>query len=78
MLRGSAALPGLTTLIRAPDEGFDLVFSSLCPALNNPDSILRMAPYSKRNCAYISSVLHEDKMEIDAWKGSNRTYRSKA
>lgn|GEM_PF-857164 len=54
------------------NERFDLVFSSLCPALNNPDSILRMASYSKRNCAYISSAFHEDGMEIDAWRRLGR------
>lgn len=54
------------------DEGFDLVFSSLCPALNDPDSILRMASYSKCNCAYISSAFHEDRMEIDAWRRFGR------
>ena len=54
------------------DERFDLVFSSLCPALNNPASILRMASYSKRGCAYISSAFHGDGMEIDAWRRLGR------
>lgn len=54
------------------DERFDLVFSSLCPALNDPVSILRMASYSKRGCAYISSAFHEGGMEIDAWRRLGR------
>ena len=38
------------------DDRFDLVFSSLCPALNDPQSLLKMESFSKGYCAYVSSM----------------------
>ena len=38
------------------EERFDVVFSSLCPALNNPEGILKMESFSRGYCAYVSSM----------------------
>lgn len=59
------------------DEVFDTVFTSLCPALNNPESILRMESLSKDVCAYTSSVNHVDGLEVEVWKelGRDCSYR---
>ncbi len=50
------------------DERFDVVFVSLCPALNNPESIMRMERYSKRYCAYVSSANPGPAMSLEVWR----------
>lgn len=50
------------------DQKYDVVFSSLCPALNNPESIMRMEKYSREYCIYISSANHGPSMALEIWK----------
>ncbi len=50
------------------DERYDIVFSSLCPALNDPTSILRMERYSKGYCVYISSANPGPGISLEIWK----------
>ena len=39
------------------DEKYDLVFSSLCPAVKDPETVLKMESFSKRFCADVSFVI---------------------
>ncbi|MDR3074973.1 MAG: class I SAM-dependent methyltransferase [Candidatus Methanoplasma sp.] len=50
------------------DERFDIVFSSLCPPLNNPESLLRMERYSSGTCIYISSANPVSGIPNEIWK----------
>ena len=57
------------------DERFDVVFSSLCPALNNPEGILKMESFSKRHCAYVSSMNDDTgTLRRDLWKEFGKDY----
>ena len=57
------------------DERFDIVFSSLCPALNNPEGILKMESLSNGYCVYVSSM-NDDTGSIDRqiWKSLGKDY----
>ena len=50
------------------DERYDVVFSSLCPALNNPESIIRMEKYSRGHCVYISSANPGPGLSLEVWR----------
>ena len=61
-LRRDAARRGLANIDLAcspwdsyrPEAKFDLVFGALTPALNNPDSLLKMEQCSRRSCCYVA------------------------
>ena len=50
-----------------PSEPYDVVFSSLCPALNDPASILRMECFSGGWCVYVSSADPVPWMPLEVW-----------
>ena len=57
------------------DERFDVVFSSLCPALNNPEGILKMESFSRGYCAYVSSMNDDTgSLRRDLWKAFGKDY----
>ena len=55
----------------------DTAFSSLCPAMNNPDSILDMERLGKRRVYISSSDDGEDSIEVEIWRelGCDYSYR---
>lgn len=56
------------------DERYDVVFSSLCPPLNNPGSILRMERYSRDVCVYISSASPASPVSKEVWRRLGKDY----
>ncbi len=57
------------------DERFDVVFSSLCPALNNPVSLLKMESFSEGYCVYVSSMNDDtSSLRRDIWKEFGKDY----
>ena len=57
------------------DSRFDLVFSSLCPALNNPASLIKMESVSGGYCAYVSSMNDDSRsLHMDIWRSLGRDY----
>lgn len=59
------------------DSACDTAFSSLCPAMNNPDSVLDMERLGKRRVYISSSDAGEDSIEIEIWRelGCDYSYR---
>ncbi len=57
------------------EHKYDVVFSSLCPSLNYPDSLIKMESFSKGYCAYISSM-NDDHGSIrrKIWKALGKDY----
>ena len=51
----------------------DLAFSSLCPPMNNPQSILSMEKHGKV-CAYLSSANTGTSIEIEIWSELGEDY----
>ncbi len=60
-----------------PYNKYDIVFSSLCPALNDPGSLLRMEKFSEEWCVYISSANPQPSMAAEVWSriGSECSFR---
>lgn len=57
------------------EERFDVVFSSLCPALNDPEGILKMESFSRGYCAYVSSMNDDTgSLRRDIWKAFGKDY----
>ncbi|MCB5286099.1 MAG: class I SAM-dependent methyltransferase [Candidatus Cloacimonetes bacterium] len=50
------------------DRGYDVVFSSLCPAMNSPDSLEKMERCSRGFCVYVSSAGRGCSMESEIWR----------
>lgn len=44
---------------------YDIVFSALCPAMNDPSSILKMEEHAERYCVYVSSINDEKTMHLE-------------
>jgi len=57
-----------------PISGVNIAFSSLCPALNDPDSILRMEAFASDHCVYISSCNHDRGMGLEIWNRLGKDY----
>ena len=61
-----------------PDDlACDTAFSSLCPDMNNPDSILDMERLGKKRVYISSSDAGEDSIEVEIWRelGCDYSYR---
>ena len=56
------------------DERYDIVFSSLCPPLNNPESLLKMESYSSDLCIYVSSANTSPSIQTKIWKDLGKEY----
>ena len=57
------------------DSRFDLVFSSLCPALNNPASLIKMESVARGHCAYVSSMNDDSgSLHMSIWRSFGRDY----
>lgn len=57
------------------DSRFDLVFSSLCPALNNPANLIKMESVSRGYCAYVSSMNDDSgSLHMNIWHSLGRDY----
>ncbi|MDR1690802.1 MAG: class I SAM-dependent methyltransferase [Candidatus Methanoplasma sp.] len=59
------------------DEKYDIVFASLCPPLNNPESLLRMESYSRDTCVYVSSANPTPGMPSEIWAELGKDYSFK-
>jgi len=46
-------------------RSYDIVFSALCPAMNDPSSILKMEKYAEEYCVYVSSINKERTMHLE-------------
>ncbi len=57
-----------------PENKHDIAFSSLCPALNNPESILKMESCAKERCIYISSANRGRRIHTDIWYELGKEY----
>ncbi|MDR1404844.1 MAG: methyltransferase domain-containing protein [Candidatus Methanoplasma sp.] len=55
-------------------DKYDIVFSSLCPPLNNPESLLRMESYSSGLCIYVSSANPVPGVSAEIWKRLKKDY----
>ncbi|MFA7150088.1 MAG: class I SAM-dependent methyltransferase [Candidatus Methanomethylophilaceae archaeon] len=44
---------------------YDIVFSALCPAMNDPSSILKMEEHAERDCVYLSSINDEKTIHLE-------------
>ena len=51
----------------------DLAFSSLCPPMNSPESIIEMEKHGNV-CAYVSSINSEISIEIEIWNALGKDY----
>lgn len=58
-------------------EKYDLVFTSLCPPTNNPESLLRMERYSSDLCIYISSANPTPNLSTEIWSRLGKGYSFK-
>ena len=57
------------------DSRFDIVFSSLCPALNNPAGLIKMESVSRGYCVYVSSMNDDsESLHMDIWRSLGRDY----
>ena len=57
------------------DSRFDFVFSSLCPALNNPANLIKMESVSRGYCAYVSSMNDDSgSLHMNIWHSLGRDY----
>ena len=57
------------------DERFDVVFSSLCPALNRPDTLMKMESFSRRTCVYVSSMNDDSgSIRTEIWRKLGKDY----
>lgn len=57
------------------DSRFDLVFSSLCPALNNPANLIKMESVSRGCCAYVSSMNDDSgSLHMRIWHSLGKDY----
>ena len=54
------------------DRVYDIAFSSLCPAVYNPESLLRMEQLARNHCVYISGRTMSDTVDSMIWKGMGR------
>lgn len=58
-----------------PDKKHDTAFSSLCPPVNSPESILKMEKCSRDLCIYISSMSKDrDSIYFEIWRELGRDY----
>lgn len=57
------------------DDRYDVVFSSLCPALNNPESLLKMESFSRSFCVYVSSMNDDrNSLRTKIWRAIGKDY----
>ena len=59
-----------------PKKRYDIAFSALCPAVNNPESILRLEKCAREWCIYVSSIIEGGSVHSEVWKrlGKEHTY----
>ncbi len=57
-----------------PDFRRNVAFTSLCPPMNNPESVLGMERYADDLCIYISSANRDSSVETEIWKRLGRDY----
>ena len=59
-----------------PKKDHDIVFTALCPVVNNPESILKLEECSKEWCIYVSSIIEGGSVHSEVWKrlGKDHTY----
>lgn len=74
----SKNIPNIRTIVcdcnHIPDDVHcNLVFTSLCPAMNNPSSILSMERYGDV-CAYVSSANTGSSIETEIWAALGEDY----
>jgi SAM-dependent methyltransferase len=60
-----------------PIDGVDVAFTSLCPPLNDPISILRLEKFASEYCVYISSSNDDKGMNLEVWNRLGRKYSFK-
>jgi hypothetical protein len=53
---------------------YDLAFTSLCPPMNTPESIMKMEECAKEHCIYMSSMNDSSEMISRIWKGLGKNY----
>ena len=53
---------------------FDLAFTSLCPPMNTPESIMKMEACAKEHCIYVSSMNDNSEMISRIWKAIGKSY----
>lgn len=59
------------------DDQYDLVFSSLSPAIHNPKTLLRMEELSRRSCVLITySGPHHNSFDREMWGAILEGYRT--
>ena len=67
--------PLLSDCLSIPsDVVCDVAFSSLCPPMNDPESLLSMEAHSKRYCIYVSSANVGNGIEGEVWKALGCDY----
>ena len=57
-----------------PKKKYDIAFSSLCPPVNSPESILKMEECAKENCVYVSSANINTGIHIKIWNELGKDY----
>ncbi len=60
-----------------PIPGVNVAFTSLCPALNNPESLLRMEDFASDYCIYVSSYSNDNSIGIEIWNRLGKDYSFK-
>ena len=59
---------------RVSRKTHDVVFTSLCPPTNTPESILKMENCALKECVYISSANKDPVLSKDLWKRLGKNY----
>lgn len=57
-----------------PNEGHDVVFSSLCPPMNDPESLLKMESCARKYCVYVSSTNEGRNFHTMIWNMMGKDY----
>jgi Phospholipid N-methyltransferase len=57
-----------------PNKEHDIVFTALCPVVNNPESILKMEECAKGWCIYVSSIIEDGSVHSEVWKRLGKEY----
>jgi len=56
------------------DSRFDLAFTSLCPPMNTPESIMKMETCAREHCIYVSSMNDNSEIISRIWKALGKNY----
>lgn len=81
-LIGSEGIVNAETILASwerlePVYGTDIAFTSLCPPMNDPESLLRMEDFASCRCVYASSANDDTGITADVWKRLGKAYTMK-